>query len=175
LGGSEFHDFILRLRRVFGRVSFVAVPEFQDKKKRGALHYHTLVWGLPQSLGDIRYKKKILSYGLERTFRLIGGIWGRGFADVIQTDGSSKLSYYLSKYFSKAWLDKRFDGHRVVFYSNGFPIPLTVHDYGDDSILSLPLSEICSSLDLVEVDNYSYQSSFFGKVEVNRFTNSHGN
>jgi len=160
-------QFFVRLREYYGRdIRYIAVPEFQ---KDGTLHFHSLMWGVPLSLGDIRYRKQILSKGLERTLRIIGGLWGRGFADVVRTDGSPKLSYYLSKYFTKARLDPRFYGHRVVYYSQNFPHPLSIDDIGEDSILKLPLERIQQILKLEEVDNYSYLTRFFGEVKVNRY------
>jgi len=165
LGGGEFHDFILRMRKIFPQLSYVAVPEFQDKNKRGALHFHCLMWGVPLSLGDIRFKDTLLSQGLERTFRIIGGIWSRGFVDVIRTDGSPKLSHYLSKYFTKAWLDYRFYGFRVIYYSQNFPHPLIVDDYGDDSILKLPPEELLNILQLEEVDQKIYNNRFYGQIK----------
>jgi len=170
LGEGFLHDFVVWLRKTGYDVSYVAVPEFQDKNKRGTLHYHALVWGLPMSLGDVRKGRKVLSYGYERIFRFVSACWGQGFADVVRTDGSTKLAHYLSKYFTKAWLDRRFDGHRVVYYSIGFPLPVTVHNEGDDSILNLPLDDIKNIMHLGEVDNYKVRSPFHGEIKVTRYS-----
>jgi len=171
LGEGFFHSFVVNVRKIGFKISYVAVPEFQ---KRGTLHYHALVWGLPEQFGDVTKRKgkkvKVFSYGCERVLRVLSACWGQGFVDVVRTDGSTRLSYYLTKYFTKAWLDSRFDGHRVVYYSNGFPLPLTVHDEGDDSILSLPLDDIKKLMHLGVVDNYSFRSKFYGLIEVDRFS-----
>lgn len=163
---KEFHNFILRMRKVFPKLTYVAVPEFQ---RDGTLHFHSLMWGVPLSLGDVRYRGTLLSKGIERTLRIIGGLWGRGFADVVRTDGSSKLSYYLSKYFTKAWLDPRFYGHRVVYYSHDFPHPEIIDNLHEESILNLAPGEIKKILSLEEVDSYSYLTQFYGEINVQRY------
>lgn len=69
---------------------YIAVPEFQ---KRGAVHFHILVWGLPQEIVEHERKNRILQ-----------NIWALGFVDILQTDGSPKLAGYLGKYMSKSML-----------------------------------------------------------------------
>jgi hypothetical protein len=71
----------------------VAVSEFQ---KRGAIHFHALVWGIPPSVVKA-----------ERHTRLVASIWGQGFTDMIETDGNSRLASYFAKYMKKAYLDPR--------------------------------------------------------------------
>lgn len=94
LAYKAFSSFIHFLRSEYGSdFRYVCVPEFQ---KRGAVHFHSLFWGLPESL--VMY---------ERDTRLLQRTWGYGYVDVVSTDGSSKLGTYLAKYMSKAMQDSR--------------------------------------------------------------------
>jgi len=71
---KELTAFFRRLRRVsiFGKsFRYIAVPEFQ---KRGAVHFHCLVWGFP---------KEALN---ERVTRYLQRQWLRGFCDLLLTD-----------------------------------------------------------------------------------------
>lgn len=99
-----FHLFVKRMRYTFGKdFRYVAVPEFQ---KRGAVHYHALLWGLPESI-VIR----------ERKDRTLAELWGQGFVDLMETDGSGKLATYLAKYMVKAIEDIRLLFHKAYFAS----------------------------------------------------------
>lgn len=105
----HFNRFTQRLTRAFPGIRYLAVPEFQ---KRGAVHYHVLVWGLPRVV--------ILK---ERATRLISGIWGHGFIDIIETDGSQKLASYMTKYLFKAIQDIRLVGRRAYMASRNILRP----------------------------------------------------
>lgn len=113
LAGGYRHltTFIQTLRRRFGKnFSYVLVPEFQ---KRGAVHFHALFWGLPET---------VLS--MERKTRRISKIWGKGFVFIKQTDGNEKLAFYLAKYFTKAFLDPRLKNQKSYVASRNIKRPL---------------------------------------------------
>lgn len=94
---KDFVNFQKRCSRIFGRnFRYVVVPEFQ---KRGAIHFHALIWGIPTSV--VRQ---------ERESRMVANIWGQGFVDLVITDGDAKLAFYLSKYLAKAHEDSRLYG-----------------------------------------------------------------
>jgi len=96
-GWKAFQAFGARVRRNYsGRLAYIAVPEFQ---KRGAVHFHCLVWGLTD--------EEIIR---ERTTRRIAELWGHGFIDLRSSDGSPKLAGYLAKYMFKAMWDERLSG-----------------------------------------------------------------
>jgi len=98
-GWKAFTRFAARLKyRTKGRVSLIAVPEFQ---KRGAVHFHCLAWGLTH--------EEIIG---ERTTRTFAQLWGHGFIDIRPSDGSPKLAGYLAKYMSKALYDERLSGKK---------------------------------------------------------------
>jgi len=99
----RFNTFTKRLAYHYSGIRYIAVPEFQ---KRGAIHYHLLVWGLPL--------KEIYT---ERQTRKIASLWGHGYVDVLPTDGSTKLASYMAKYLFKAVQDIRLAGRRAYTLS----------------------------------------------------------
>lgn len=130
-----FTQFIARLRRRYGAaVRYIAVPEFQ---KRGAVHWHLLIWGLPAGSGCTGYVKRQGKYtyfvetcppekDCERKTRSLARLWLRGFADCIETDGHAKLIGYLTKYLSKAMHDLRYGGTKAYYASRNVMRPMSV-------------------------------------------------
>lgn len=88
---SCLKGFFSTFRYLVGKdFKYIAVPEYQ---KRGAVHFHILLWGCPQ---------KIVEH--ERRTRTIQNLWALGYVDIVPTDGSPKLAGYLGKYMSKSLL-----------------------------------------------------------------------
>lgn len=112
-----FNVFAKRLRRKFStrELVYIAVPEWQQ---RGAIHYHVLIWGLP----DETIKK-------ERDTRCLQSLWLRGFVDCVATDGHPKIAAYLGKYMQKALHDKRLLGKRAYNASRNVMRPLSTRSY----------------------------------------------
>jgi len=111
IGLRCFREFNAFAKKEFGdSLSYIAVPEFQ---KRGAIHFHVLLWGL-----DPKYIKN------ERHTRYLQSIWARGYVDIIPTDGSPKLAGYLAKYMQKAMHDERLIGRRAYYNSRNVVRPL---------------------------------------------------
>jgi len=99
-----FTSFARLLSKTYGSsLRYIAVPEFQ---KRGAVHFHCLIWGIPESV-----------IHEERDKRYIQNLWGYGYVDGILTDGSDKLAGYLAKYMQKSMSDERIGGKRG-YYAN---------------------------------------------------------
>lgn len=109
---SCFTRFGVKLRRTFPEVAWVAVPEFQ---KRGAVHFHAFVWGVP-----LEYVER------ERKSRYVAGLWGQGYVDFIRSDGKDALIGYLSKYMSKAMHDERLLGQRGYTSSRNCVRPVSI-------------------------------------------------
>jgi len=110
---KAFTAFGAKLRREYGGdVSYIAVPEFQ---KRGAVHFHMLLFGLPYE-----------AYKSERSNRRIATLWGHGFVDIIKTNGNPRLSNYLGKYMSKAMHDSRLIGKRAYSASRNVVRPVSL-------------------------------------------------
>jgi len=128
-----------RLRTMFGsHLSWLAVPEFQ---KRGAVHFHVLIWGLPPELPCLysesfytdkvgkRHRKHVCpkTRKCERNTRSLVPIWGHGFLDIVETDDNPRLSSYLGKYMSKAMHDKRLLGKRAYSASRNVLRPVSLN------------------------------------------------
>jgi len=130
---KALYRFLQALRwRVGPALRYIAVPEFQ---KRGAVHYHLLVWGLPHELPCTgRYIKKggktrflhtcPRGARCERATRRLQSIWLRGFVDIVRTNGHPAIAGYLSKYMSKSLLDPRLGGKKAHFTSRNTLRPL---------------------------------------------------
>jgi len=130
----DFTAFIVRLNKEkYPRVRYIAVPEFQ---KRGAVHFHVLIWGLTYD-----------EISTERKTRYIQGLWGKGFLDVVFTDGSPKLSGYLAKYMSKAMQDRRNFGRKAYSVSRGLVHPVSV---SAPSAVDLIDSQIAGKIEITE-------------------------
>jgi hypothetical protein len=141
----HFSAFIQSLRYRFGKdFKYISVPEFQ---KRGAVHFHALIWGLPEEL-----------FSLERETRTLAEIWGKGFVYLKETDGDEKLSFYLSKYMAKAFLDPRLKNQKCYVASRNVERP-TVHK-GNFSA-SLMMEEF--GVEEEPIIDRSYQTKWLGE------------
>jgi len=125
VGYRDFGAFIQTLRYRFGpQFRYIAVPEFQ---KRGAVHFHALVWGLPSSVFDT-----------ERDTRLLAGLWKQGFLYLKQTDGNERLSGYLAKYMAKSFVDYRLMNQKAYVCSRNLKRPQIqggISNFGMDVLL----------------------------------------
>jgi len=115
---------------------YISVPEFQ---KRGAVHFHIMVWGLNEYVDQ------------ERNTRQIQNLWQRGFVDCMQTDGDAKLAGYMAKYMRKSMFDRRLVGQKAYTASRSALRPMSfsgtgaynysVELFGVDLSTVLPLQE----------------------------------
>lgn len=110
-----FTAYIRRLRdsSIIGQFRYITVPEFQ---KRGAVHFHCLIWGITDDIIDN-----------ERSTRLLQSRWLYGFLDITRTDGSPKLAGYLSKYMSKAMQDIRLMAQKGYTASRNIMRPMCLN------------------------------------------------
>lgn len=147
---NMFTAFAHVLKKKFGTsIKWIAVPEFQ---KRGAVHFHVLIWGLSPDLAcqlgtgyyidknGKRIKRHACtpSRQCERRSRYLAGVWKAGYVDLVRTDGSVKLSSYLAKYMSKAMHDDRLIGKRAYSASRNILRPVSlVSDFQIKHALSL--------------------------------------
>lgn len=119
---------------------FIAVPEFQ---KRGAVHFHCLVWGLADELPCLasnifyrdatgkRKRKHICpsQRACEKQSRRIAKLWGHGFVDCFTTDNDPRLATYMAKYMQKSMSDARTVGTKS--YSASRRLVRSVHLKGN--------------------------------------------
>jgi len=141
---KDFNAFARALRGSFGsNVRYIAVAEQQ---RRGAIHFHSLLWGLPAGV-----------VGTERTTRLVARLWGKGFVDLVQTDGSPKLSTYLAKYFTKQFQSPLFFGKKAYITSRNIIRPVV----DKNAILSMYLS---TDQPVRPLQDREYMTPYMGKV-----------
>lgn len=118
-----------RLRSKYPKCVSIFVPELSP---RGRIHFHGLVFNLPLEWGDKVFAGRVVTEGSERKTRLLADLWKEGFLDCKQTDGSSKLAFYLSKYITKSGSNVLFDGIRLIRVSRGFPKDIELRgDFAD--------------------------------------------
>jgi hypothetical protein len=109
----EFKKFRQRLNYlVFGTKSgnlrYTVVPEFQ---KRGAVHYHVILYNLPYIKADVIEK-----------------VWGNGFIKINKIDDVDNVGAYVCKYMVKDLDDDRLKGRKCYFNSRGLFKPVVIED-----------------------------------------------
>jgi|GEM_PF-671253 len=104
-----FKCFIQRLKRYFNKLKYVAIPEFQDKKQRGAIHYH-MISNLPFTPNEILAK-----------------IWRYGFVNIKSIEQVKNVGAYLAKYLAKNIDDNRFGSAKKVLRSKYLQQPEVVY------------------------------------------------
>jgi len=109
-GRKDFNAFAKLAKNTFGaQFRYICVAEFQ---RRGAVHFHALLWGVPASV-----------VAGERVTRMVAALWGRGFVDLVSTDGNIRLATYLSKYMSKMFIDSRLANRKAYIASRNILRP----------------------------------------------------
>lgn len=115
---DALRGFQVRLRAAYPLAAFLFIPELSP---RGRIHFHGLLFNMPLHLGDTRQGRRIVSYGEERRTRVLAGLWREGFVDAVQTDGSGRLAYYISKYLTKGAGEVMFNPMRLIRASRNMP------------------------------------------------------
>lgn len=177
--------FTKELKRRYGSsVKYIGVPEFQ---KRGAVHYHVLVWGLSDDIifheapYEAWLKKSFKQYKLFRRFltwcferereprasrgtRFLQALWGYGYVDCVPTDGSSALAGYLAKYMQKTMHDPRLVGKRSYFYSRNILRPVFFK-----STAILNYSKLILGGDIELLTERTFGTEWLGEAHYQRF------
>lgn len=112
---SEFRKFMYRLRRLFPKIKYIAVIEFQDKNDRGAVHYHMIC--------DLPFIKKSV---LEK-------LWGLGFIKINAIDKVDNIGAYVIKYATKDNGDERLQGIKAYNCSKGLERPIEIKSWHSGS------------------------------------------
>lgn len=120
---DSLRTFQVRLRTKYPQAQSLFIPELSPK---GRIHFHGLLFNLPMHLGDTRKGRRILTYGSERKSRTLAKLWGEGFVDATQTDGSIRLAHYVTKYITKTSGETLFNAMRILRISHGFPKEIIV-------------------------------------------------
>lgn len=111
----------------------LAVPEYG--KRKGRLHFHAVLYGLPLSMGDIRTGKVLVFMGSERSNRLLAGLWGHGFVDCLQTDTDPRFVWHFAKYITKCSNIAAMDGMRLIQCTTGFPRDVILRGDAAESVI----------------------------------------
>lgn len=113
---DSIRSFQVRLQARYPKAQSIFVPELSP---RGRIHFHGLVFNLPMCIGDKKKGRRVITYGRERETRELFKLWGKGYVDVRQTDGSRRLAFYISKYIMKAGKQVIFNAMRIIRVSKG--------------------------------------------------------
>lgn len=114
---SLYKKFIQRLNyRLFGKKSahtaYATVVEFQ---KRGAVHYHSVLFNIPS---------------VDGISALMASIWSHGFIKILPIDDINSVGHYLVKYMTKTNTDERLKGKKTFFTSKKLIKPyITTNDF----------------------------------------------
>jgi hypothetical protein len=146
-----FTAFIRRLRNIVSvKFKYMCVPEFQDKFKRGAVHYHFIA-----DLPYINYEK-------------LAEIWGLGFIGIEAIENHDNIGAYMSKYITKRVDDIRYEGNKSYFCSRGLDKPEKV--FSNELDLLYKEGSIESILEKKEVVyGNSYNSEYQGLINYYEF------
>lgn len=132
-------------------IAYISVPEWQ---KRGAIHFHALVWNLPSSVRK------------ERDSRILQRCWRQGYCDVRATlYKSPKLPGYLSKYLTKAKNDQRLGNRKAYTASRNIDRP---REKGSN-FLSDYLSTFVENEDLQK--HTEYDTKWLGRATIRIYKN----
>lgn len=130
--------------------AYLSVPEWQ---KRGAIHFHALVWGLPESTRK------------ERSTRFLQRCWQQGYCDVRRAlYKSPKLAGYLAKYLSKAKADQRLGNRKAYTASRNIERP---REKGSNSMSSF-ISTLVDETELTKISQY--ETMWLGRAEIRIYT-----
>jgi len=174
-----FTEFIARFGGNRGtEFRYLAVPEFQ---KRGALHWHVLIWGLPEHYACkgtwAKSGKKWFFVHLceagrqcERRTRSISRLWLRGFVDCIITNGHPRLATYLTKYLQKSLHDRRTFGKKAYHASRNIMRPMSAAS-GSETFKAILSEHIIP--DVKPLTEREYDTEWLGKVVYKQYETSY--
>ena len=142
---KRFNYFVFENKKA--NLKYTSVPEFQ---KRGAVHYHVLMFNLPFVVN--LYDK------LER-------VWGQGYTNVKSVDNVDGAIRYLSKYIAKSLDDERLLNRKRYFASRDLYKPVVLHN-------NEAVEEILKVISVNIKENYRYrmaQVPWCGGIDYTRF------
>lgn len=152
-GYADFKAFMRSLRNLQStEIRYISVPEFQ---LRGALHFHTLVWGLSSNslLPERRtgYFKNV-SPTLSR-------LWKQGLVFLKPTDANDKIASYLAKYMAKTFIDSRLKNQKAYVTSRNILRPIILKGFP----FKWPVLDEWVGVDNSPVQYRSFDTQWLGK------------
>jgi hypothetical protein len=164
-----FENFIKRIRRIYPKFKYLAVPEFQSdyyyrtkikKENGGNIHYH-LLCNYDLSFLDFENDKEVKKF--EKFFG--DEIWQGGFCNFKKITDIDNVGAYVCKYLGKANFDKRFFGKKKFFYSRNLLKPLVV----DKLCEVLELLDFFDLKSLFKKFEMIMDSDWFGRVQYTQY------
>lgn len=142
-----FSKFIMRLNYSQGegfKAHYVAVPQFQDKRRKGVIHYHVIFFNLPYiKISELR------------------ALWGHGFIKINAIDDVDNVGAYMVGYMGKNFIDQRFENEKRFFCSRGLADPKEIKGYSE--------KEINLGDDWNLHFEASYDNEYTGKIHYKQF------
>ena len=145
IANKYFSDFILRLKRFLKyKPQYLCVVEFQ---KRGAIHYHCLIFNMPYT---------------ENIKGIFNQLWQYGFTQLKAIKEIQNIGAYVSKYLTKKNIDKRLCGNKAYFGSRSLKKP---QEYKN----ALTIAEILKNVKLEEKVVREYFTEKYGIIKYKQY------
>jgi hypothetical protein len=136
-----------QLRRIYGRIKYLGVIEFQNKraekyKEKATIHYHILYFNLPY---------------IKNGGATIQKIWEHGSVNIKAVSSVRNIGAYISKYIQKEIMDNRLAGSKAYFTSKGLKKPIEFKD-------GKSIAEKFKKSIIIERLQQRYLSTHFGAI-----------
>lgn len=134
----EFSKFIMRLNyNLKIKVLYSAVIEFQ---KRGAVHYHVILYNVPQKLD----------------MKVLKSLWGNGFVKVNKIEHVDNVGAYICKYMTKCDDEKKLRGKKMYFNSRGLKKPEEIKESALVKAIESSLDGQTPKFESTFINKYNY-------------------
>jgi len=110
VSNPHFSQYSKEVRRTYGDIKYIAVPEFQPES--GRVHYHALYLNLPF----------VNNFKAEMT-----RLWPHGSTKIEAVRAMNAMPRYIGKYMTKSLKDPRTAGRKSFFTSRNLLRPIVVH------------------------------------------------
>lgn len=110
IANPDFSRFTQEVRRTFGDLKYIAVPEFQPESER--VHFHALYFNMP-----------FMNNFKEQMSRL----WPHGSTKIEAVRAINAMPRYIGKYMTKSLKDPRTVGRKSFFTSRNLLRPIVIH------------------------------------------------
>jgi hypothetical protein len=155
VANREYRKFIKRFGYHVGDnesyIKYVVVPEFQ---KRGAVHYHLVIFNLP-------YIKA----------KIIARIWSHGYVKINAIDEVDNVGAYVCKYMTKDVLDGKEDklaGQKCYFRSRDLIEPKEIRLLSDSPECK-KLDELVSGMASSVAYDQEHDSEYYGTITYTQY------
>jgi len=115
---EDWRTFTRKMKVSFPGIAFIRVPE---RHKSGAVHFHAVLFGLPEHLAcNMKKMRGRWIHGCknnapcERRLRSLAKVWDRGFVDLQQVRSERAIGSYIAKYLTKGEPDWTLFGNHIA-------------------------------------------------------------